>query len=270
VSEAQLQIARLAGFVLAGGLALGAQRLRPHDGALRGSTRINVALWLLNALLLSAACGTCACAVARWAAGRGVGLLHGMTTPAPVAALLTVAVLDLVSYGWHRANHRVALLWRFHQVHHSDPNFTVSTGVRFHPGELLLSLPLRLSAVALLGASPGAVVLFEVVFTLANLFEHGNIDLPLGTERRLAALLVTPALHRRHHTRRYPELDSNFGTIFTLWDRWLGTYGESSSAARIDTGLPNGDGAPSVAAALLLPLRARSQRSQRRGAADRW
>jgi sterol desaturase/sphingolipid hydroxylase (fatty acid hydroxylase superfamily) len=164
-------------------------------------------------------------------------------------------VLDIVSYGWHRANHRVAFLWRFHQVHHSDLSFTVSTGVRFHPGELLLSLPTRLAAVAAVGAPPVAVVIFEVVFTLGNLFEHGNISLPLQLERQIARLLVTPALHRRHHTRRYPELDSNFGTIFTLWDRALGTYGANTSEVCVETGLPSGERAVTVLRALLLPLR---------------
>jgi len=216
---------------------------------------VNAELWLLNAVLLSVVCGTCACTVARWAAARGIGFLNDVATPRWVGTLLTIVVLDFVSYCWHRANHRIAFLWRFHQVHHSDESFTVSTGLRFHPGELVLSLPIRLSAVALLGAPAATVVAFEIVFTLANLFEHGNIDLPLTLERRLAGLVVTPALHRRHHTRRYPELDSNFGTIFTLWDRWLGTYGPNSSAVRVDTGLPDGESAPNVARALLMPLR---------------
>ncbi len=255
MTESEFQIARIAGFVVAGGFALGVQRLRPH-ARLSGSVRVNAGLWLLNAALLSAVCGACACTVARWAAAHGVGLLNSIAAPAWAGIALTIAALDFVSYGWHRANHRVAFLWRFHQVHHSDLTFTVSTGVRFHPGELLLSLPIRLGAVALLGTPAGAVVFFEIVFTIANLFEHGNIDLPLALERHLAGLLVTPALHRRHHTRRYPELDSNFGTIFTLWDRWLGTYGQNSSAARVDTGLPSGENAVTVLRALVLPLRA--------------
>ena len=256
-TETQLQLGRLAGFVLAGGCALALQRLRPH-ARLRGSARVNLGLWLLNAALLSAVCGACACTVARWAAAHGVGLLNGVAgvaAPMWAGVPLTIAALDLVSYCWHRANHRVAFLWRFHQVHHSDPSFTVSTGLRFHPGELLLSLPLRLLAVAALGASPLAVVVFEVVFTIANLVEHGNIGLPLRLEQRLARVLVTPALHRRHHTCRAPELNSNFGTIFTVWDRALGTYGESTSAVLVDTGLPSGVRASSVRRALLLPLR---------------
>jgi len=259
VTESQFQILRIAGFVAAAGFALGLQWLRPH-ARLHGSGPVNAGLWLINAALLSAVCGACACMVARWAAGHGVGFLNRLTAPSSIAVPLTIVGLDLVSYGWHRANHRVTFLWGFHQVHHSDLGFTVSTGVRFHPGELLLSLPIRLAAVATLGAPPVAVVIFEVVFTIANLFEHGNIGLPLWLEQQLGRLLVTPALHRRHHTRRYPELDSNFGTIFTLWDRWLGTYGESTSAVHVDTGLPSGEYVPNVLRALLLPLRVQRQR----------
>ncbi len=255
VADSHFQVFRIAGFVVAAGFAFGLQWLRPH-AQLAGSGRVNAGLWLVNTAILSAVCGACACTVAQWAAAQRVGLLNGLAAPLSVGVPLTIAALDLVSYTWHRANHRVAFLWHFHQVHHSDLSFTVSTGLRFHPGELLLSLPVRLVAVAAVGASPLAVVIFEVVFTIANLFEHGNISLPLRLERELAGLLVTPALHRRHHTRRYPELNSNFGTIFTLWDRALGTFGANTSAARVETGLPGGESALTVLCALLLPLRA--------------
>ncbi len=253
MSESEFQIIRIAGFAAAAGLALALQRLRPHDRQYR--TRwVNVALWVTNGVVMSAVCGACACTVARWAGTALVGLLNNIPAPAWASALLTVLALDFVSYAWHRANHQLPFLWRFHQVHHSDLSFTVSTAVRFHPGELLLSLPIRLLAVVVLGAPAVAVVVFEVVFAFANLFEHGNIGLPLWFEQRVAGLLVTPALHRRHHARRRPQLDSNFGTILTLWDRLLGTYGESSSAARFETGLPNGTHARTVGQALLLPL----------------
>ena len=140
-------------------------------------------------------------------------------------------------------------------MHHSDAEFTVSTGVRFHPGELLLSLPIRLVAVAALGPSALAVVAFEVIFTIANLVEHGDIDLPLAIERRFGRVCVTPALHRRHHSRRHSELDTNFGTVFVWWDRLLDTYTVSSSGQRIDTGLAELRATPALGRALLLPLR---------------
>jgi sterol desaturase/sphingolipid hydroxylase (fatty acid hydroxylase superfamily) len=247
---------RIAGFAAAAGLALGLQQLHPHDRRYRARL-VNLALWVLNGVVMSVACGACACTVARWAETARAGLLNTISLPAWAGILITVLGLDGVSYAWHRANHRIPFLWRFHQVHHSDPSFTVSTALRFHPGELLLSLPVRLLAVVLLGAPPVAVVTFEVAFGFANLFEHGNIDLSPGTERRIAGLLVTPALHRRHHARRRPELDSNFGTVSTVWDRLLGTYGESSSAARFETGLPNGARVRTLRDALLLPVATR-------------
>ncbi len=253
MSESEFQVVRIAGFGAAAAFALVLQRMRPHDRLYRSRT-VNVALWLINGVVMSAICGACACTVARWAGAAQAGLLNNIAAPAWAGAVVTVLALDFVSYAWHRANHRIPFLWRFHQVHHSDSSFTVSTAVRFHPGELLLSLPIRLLAVVLIGASAAAVVVFEVIFAFANLFEHGNIDLPLRHEQRIAGLLVTPALHRRHHASRRPELDSNFGTVLTVWDRFLRTYGDSSSAERFKTGLPSGTNARSVGEALLLPL----------------
>jgi sterol desaturase/sphingolipid hydroxylase (fatty acid hydroxylase superfamily) len=139
-------------------------------------------------------------------------------------------------------------------VHHSDPDFTASTGVRFHPGELVLSVPVRLTAVAALGTSAEAVVLFEVLFGVANLVEHGNIDLPLRFERLVGRLFVTPALHRRHHTKASPDRDTNFGTIFAIWDAVFATRAENDSATTIKTGLP-GVGVLSLREVLAMPVR---------------
>jgi sterol desaturase/sphingolipid hydroxylase (fatty acid hydroxylase superfamily) len=146
-------------------------------------------------------------------------------------------------------------LWQFHQVHHSDTTFTVSTGVRFHAGELLLSLPVRLAAVVALGAPAEGVLLFELLFTVANLVEHGDISMPARLEHRLGQVLVTPALHRRHHSKEVTELNTNFGTIFSLWDRWFGTFLASGSDAAVQTGLPGISDAPGLFQAVLFPLR---------------
>lgn len=215
---------------------------------------MNGGLWLVNLVVIGAVCGACACTVARWAADSGFGMLNALAAPRALGILTTIVILDLVSYCWHRANHRFPLLWRFHQVHHSDPTFTASTGVRFHPGELLLSLPVRLTAVALLGASAEAVVLFEIVFAVANLMEHGDIDLPLPFERLVGHVFITPALHRRHHTKVGRDRDTNFGTILAPWDRLFGTRADNDSATAIETGLP-GLAPSSLPRLLMLPLR---------------
>ena len=253
MSEAHFQLLRGAGFVGSLALATALQRVRPHARG-RGSWQVNGSLGLLNLAVAGLACGACAYTVARRVAAARFGVLNVLSVPPWCATAITLVVLDAVSYGWHRANHRVRFLWRFHQVHHSDPTLTASTGVRFHPGELLLSLPVRLAAVAAVGASGEAVVLFEVVFTAANLLEHSDIDLPLGFERAFGRVAVTPALHRRHHARSGPDRDCNFGTIWCVWDRVLGTYVGNDSATAVETGLPGLDDV-TFPRALALPLR---------------
>jgi sterol desaturase/sphingolipid hydroxylase (fatty acid hydroxylase superfamily) len=253
VTEARLQVLRAAGFVAAALLAVVIQWLAPH-ARLRGSWRVNGALWLLDTVVVGAVCGACGFGAAAWAARNGFGILNQIAVGPWTAIPVTVVGLDLTSYGWHRANHRVAFFWRLHQVHHSDPTFTVSTGIRFHPGELLLSLPVRLAAVVLIGASVWAVLVFEIAFVFANLLEHGDINLPSRAETWLGRVYITPAVHRRHHTKVGPERDTNFGTIFSIWDRTLGTFTPNDSAARVETGLPAMEDL-GLSHVLLLPLR---------------
>ncbi len=262
MTESDFNVVRSVGFLLAVVIAVGLQRLTPH-ARLHGSWRTNLGLWAINGVVLGVVCGACAYTVARWARAAGIGALNLVPRPQAVAIIASVVALDMVSYGWHRANHRLRWLWQFHQVHHSDTTFTVSTGIRFHPGELLLSLPVRLSAVVVLGAPPESVLFFELVFAVANLVEHGDINLPARLEQRLAQVLITPALHRRHHSKQLTELNTNFGTIFSLWDRWCGTLLASGSAAEVATGLPGLSDAPGLVQAVLFPVRYRSTRAWR-------
>lgn len=254
MTEAEFQIVKSAGFVLAFALAVGLQHWRPHR-RLAGSWRANGGLWAVNAVVLGAVCTGCACTVSHWARGEGWGLLNQGVGPGWLAIAVSVLGLDLVSYAWHRANHRVSLLWRLHQAHHSDPDYTVTTALRFHPGELLLALPVRLVAIALLGVPIAGVIVFELVFAFANFCEHGNIALPGKMERRLGRVLITPALHRRHHGQEARLLDTNFGTIFSFWDRLLGSYGENRSAVRVETGLPGIASSLGTLGILALPAR---------------
>jgi len=253
IEEPRAQFVRIAAFAVALGLGLGLQRLSPH-ARYRGSVWVNGGLWIVNVAVLGTVCGACVCTVARWASTRGVGMLNVAEVPLWAGVALTVATLDLLSYTWHRANHRVPFLWRFHRVHHSDEAFTVSTALRFHPGELLLSMPLRIAAVVVLGAPWQGVLAFEFAFTVANIVEHGDIALPRRFEEVLSMVLVTPALHRRHHSSIRAEIDRNFGTVFTVWDRVLATYQENSSASQVRPGPPDSVRAPTLRAALMLPL----------------
>jgi sterol desaturase/sphingolipid hydroxylase (fatty acid hydroxylase superfamily) len=142
-------------------------------------------------------------------------------------------------------------------VHHADGNFHVSTALRFHPGEVLMSLPLRLLAILLLGAPVLGVLAFEGLFMCANVLEHGNFNLSRKVERALSGLIVTPALHRWHHSRAEPGLNTNFGTILVLWDRTLRTFSMNDSRRLVATGLPSVEkNERSLTAALLSPFRA--------------
>jgi len=254
VSESEFQAVRAAGFVAALVVAAVLQRIAPFVGT-RGSWRTNGALWVLNAIVLGTICGGCACTAARWAAAHGVGVLHAVSAPGWLAIPITMATLDFVSYAWHRANHQLPFLWRFHRVHHSDLSFTTSTALRFHPGELLLSLPIRLAVIVLLGPPVLAILAFEITFAVSNLIEHGDIRLPHTVERGLSAVVVTPALHRRHHWRGPSELATNFGTISTLWDRALQTYAPGTPAVPTPTGVEGIMTELSPRAALALPFR---------------
>ena len=254
MTEGEFQIVKSIGFVLALATAVGIQRWRPHR-RLAGSWRSNGGLWAINAVVLGLVCAGCACTVSLWARDGGLGLLNQGATSLWVALPVSVLGLDLVSYFWHRANHRVSLLWRFHQAHHSDPDYTVSTALRFHPGELLLALPLRLLAVAALGVPILGVSVFEVVFAFANFCEHGNIGLSEKVERTLRRIFITPAIHRRHHSLEARLLNTNYGTIFSFWDRAFGSYAESRPDARVETGLPGIEESLGTMGILALPYR---------------
>ncbi len=155
---------------------------------------------------------------------RGWGLLNLIPLPGWGRVILALPLLDLAVYLQHRAFHAVPLLWRLHMVHHADPDIDVTTGVRFHPVEMLLSLLIKLAVVAALGAPPVAVVLFELLLNLSSLFNHSNIALPPALDRVLRLVLVTPDRHRVHHSQRPHETNSNFGFNHPWWDRLLGSY----------------------------------------------
>ncbi len=154
----------------------------------------------------------------------GYGLLNVMPLPLWLGALLGIVALDLVVYFQHVLFHFVPGLWRLHKVHHTDLDFDTSTGVRFHPLEILVSMGIKLGAVAALGPSPAAVVAFEAVLNATSLFNHGNVSLPAAIDRPLRLLVVTPEMHRVHHSHLPHETNSNFGFNLPWWDHLLGTY----------------------------------------------
>lgn len=157
------------------------------------------------------------------------GLFRLAALPTALTWAAAIIALDCAVYLQHRVFHRVPMLWRVHAVHHSDRAFDVTTGVRFHPVELLLSLAWKSSAVVLLGVPAGAALLFEFILSTMALLTHGNVRLPDSLERRIRSVFVTPTLHRIHHSESQDEHDRNFGFNLSIWDRFFGTY---RSAAR--------------------------------------
>lgn len=204
--------------------------------------RLNLPLALLNAIILGAICSGCVCTVSVYMERHGLGIFNVIGMNSLSGEVVSLFILDLTAYSWHVANHRVALLWRFHSVHHSDEIFDASTAVRFHIGELLVSLVVRLAVVAFFGLPVFGILVFEIVYAFFNFFVHGNIRLPEGFRRKFAAVFVTPDLHRFHHSANKDDLNTNFGTIFSIWDRMFRTFVHSASRSNYKVGLP--DAAP--------------------------
>lgn len=155
---------------------------------------------------------------------RGWGLLNYFHIMRPAALIIGVLVLDFVIYLQHRLFHIVPVLWRVHKVHHTDEDIDVTTALRFHPIEIILSLLIKFAAVAAIGAPPLSVLIFEVLLNGASIFNHGNIKIPLSFDRVIRLILVTPDMHRVHHSVIARETNSNYGFSFSWWDKIFGTY----------------------------------------------
>jgi len=184
----------------------------------------NLALVGLDSLLIKFLLPAGAVGVAIWADQQGLGLLNNIEIPVLFAIISTIIILDMIIYWQHRLFHKIPMLWRLHQVHHADRNIDVSTGLRFHPLEILLSMFIKFGAVILLGAPVAAVILFEIILNGMAMFNHGNIKLPKMMDACLRLLIVTPDMHRVHHSILKHETNSNYGFNISLWDRMFGSY----------------------------------------------
>lgn len=184
----------------------------------------NLGVVVLDSLVVRLIFPTAAVGVALGLEGRGVGLLPWLGLPEPLAVLLAVVLLDLAIYLQHVMFHAVPVLWRLHRMHHADLDFDVTTGLRFHPVEILLSMTIKLMVVVAVGAPAVAVLVFEVLLNAAAMFNHANLRLPGRLDRALRLLLVTPDMHRVHHSVVPRETNSNFGFNLAVWDRLFRTY----------------------------------------------
>jgi sterol desaturase/sphingolipid hydroxylase (fatty acid hydroxylase superfamily) len=165
-----------------------------------------------------------AASMAAIAALHNFGLFNQLALDSWLAAVLTFLLLDLIIYFQHRLFHKYSLLWRLHRVHHSDTEFDATTGIRFHPLEIMLSMCIKITAVGLLGAPVVAVIIFEIVLNATSLFNHGNVHIPAVVDRYLRWVMVTPDMHRVHHSALKKETNSNFGFNFPWWDRLFSSY----------------------------------------------
>lgn len=177
-------------------------------------------------------------AAAVWAARHDFGLLHRLPLPPVLSGAIGIVFFDYTYYWWHVATHLVPLLWRFHNVHHTDLDLDVSTATRFHLGELIFSVIWRTAFVLVTGITPLALIAFEILFECAAQFHHSNWRLPPSVERFLNYIIVTPRMHGIHHSIVQAETDSNWGTIFSLWDRLHRSWRMGVSQDEITIGVP--------------------------------
>lgn len=190
----------------------------------------NLSIVALNTVLLRLLFPAAAVGMALFASEHGWGIFNYLQAPFALALVASVVALDLAIYFQHVMFHAVPALWRLHRVHHADLDFDVTTGARFHPVEIVLSMLIKFAVIAVLGAPAVAVILFEVLLNATAMFNHGNVRIPAALDRILRWLIVTPDMHRVHHSVERDETDSNFGFNLSVWDRLFGTYRDQPRA----------------------------------------
>ena len=176
--------------------------------------------------------------VAQWAMRHRVGLLNQLEIPPPLDSVVAIVILDYTLWWWHRANHQVPFLWRFHLPHHVDLDLDASTALRFHFGELTLSIAYRAMQIVLIGTNPFQLWLWQTILFASILFHHSNARLPLALERFLVRLIVTPRMHGIHHSDRLNETNSNWSSLLSLWDYVHGTILLNVAQPDITIGVP--------------------------------
>ncbi len=219
----------------------------------------NLALTFLNTVVVRFVLPLSAVSVAEISLQNGWGLLHFFKFPLWANIIFAVVSLDLLIYLQHVLFHAVGIFWRLHRVHHADHDIDVTTGLRFHPIEILLSMLLKMGAVLLIGAHPLSVIVFELILNTTAMFNHGNIDLPIWLDKFLRWFLVTPDMHRIHHSTERDETDSNYGFNLPWWDYLFKTYRAEPRLGqeKMKTGLPEfpDSDVQRLDVMLLLPLR---------------
>ena len=257
---------RLAAFVLIfGSMAayeLWSPRLERDEmrGALKSKRWFtNLSILVLSSVLLRIVFPAAAVGAALWAETKDIGLFRILDVPAFAAGLIAFFLLDFAVWLEHVASHKIPLLWRIHRMHHADQGFDLTTALRFHPVEILLSMVWKAAIILLLGPPVIAVLVFEIVLNATAMFNHANFKIPLHLDRTLRLLLVTPDMHRVHHSAIQRETDSNYGFNLPVWDRMFGTYRDQPSEGHdtMKIGLDEfrGNRSANLGWSLLLPFR---------------
>lgn len=225
MDEATLRVSIFLSLVLTLGIGqwLFPRRKPRHNTLKRWLT--NFGMVVLDSILVRLLFGlVLPASIALWAEEQQIGVLHLLNAPAWLAFAVSLILLDGLIYWQHRLFHRIPLLWRLHRVHHYDKDYDLSTALRFHPIEILLSILIKNSAILMLGAPAAAVILFEVLLNGMALFNHANLALPRPLDRVLRLFVVTPDMHRVHHSVHSAEMHSNFGFNLSIWDRIFASY----------------------------------------------
>jgi sterol desaturase/sphingolipid hydroxylase (fatty acid hydroxylase superfamily) len=194
----------------------------------------NLFITFLNPLLLRLVFPVMAINIALIAQQRGWGLLNNFDLPYWLDLVVGIIVLDLTIYLQHVMFHAIPIFWRLHMMHHADLDYDLTTGLRFHPIEIILSMGIKVSVVAILGPPVAAVLVFEIILNSAALFNHGNVSLPKKIDRILRYIVVTPDMHRVHHSVIIRETNSNYGFNLPWWDRLFGTYCDQPTKGHTD------------------------------------
>lgn len=184
----------------------------------------NLSLVVIDSVVLRLVTPVLAIGVASWALTNNIGLLNWLRLPVVAEFLVAFLLLDMLIYIQHVISHKLPVLWRFHKVHHTDRDIDVTTGVRFHPIEIILSMLYKLACVALIGPSVVVVIVFEIALNASAMFNHSNLSLTKPFDRFLRIFVVTPDFHRVHHSVIHSETDSNYGFFLSVWDRLFSTY----------------------------------------------
>ncbi|GAM75690.1 possible sterol desaturase [Vibrio ishigakensis] len=194
----------------------------------------NLSLVGFNSIVLQLTLPLLALEAAIWAQSQQVGLLRMIELPLWLSVIVSLMAMDMIIYWQHRLFHTIPVLWALHKTHHSDQDIDVTTGARFHPIEIWLSMVIKIATVVILGVPPVAVIAFEIILNASAMFNHSNMRIPYAVDTWVRKILVTPDMHRVHHSTIRAETDSNYGFCLAIWDRIFGSYIEQPKLGHLD------------------------------------